>query len=50
MDNKIKSRTIVFIHGFFMNRVSWTNWIKFYEKKVISAIHRHARFMSGLGA
>lgn len=33
MDDKITSKTIVFIHGLFMNPISWNNWIKFYEAK-----------------
>ena len=27
------SKTIVFIHGLFMNPVSWDNWIKYFEAK-----------------
>lgn len=30
---KVNSRTIVFIHGLFMNPASWANWKKFYEAK-----------------
>jgi len=33
MNNKITGKTIVFVHGLFMNPSSWTNWIKFYEAK-----------------
>ena len=33
MANRITSKTIVFIHGLFMNPTSWDNWIKFYEAK-----------------
>jgi pimeloyl-ACP methyl ester carboxylesterase len=33
MDTKITGKTIVFIHGLFMNPSSWDNWIKFYEAK-----------------
>jgi pimeloyl-ACP methyl ester carboxylesterase len=33
MDDRKKSKSIVFIHGLFMNPFSWTNWIKFYEEK-----------------
>jgi pimeloyl-ACP methyl ester carboxylesterase len=33
MDDKISSRTIVFIHGLFMNPVSWTGWVKFFQEK-----------------
>ncbi|MCX6175282.1 MAG: alpha/beta hydrolase [Ignavibacteriales bacterium] len=33
MNNKITSKIIVFVHGLFMNPLSWTNWIKFYEAK-----------------
>lgn len=31
MDNKIESKTIVFIHGLFMNPNSWENWMKFFQ-------------------
>ncbi len=33
MATTIQSKTIVFIHGLFMNPVSWDSWIKFYEAK-----------------
>jgi esterase/lipase len=33
MKDSSKSRTIVFIHGLFMNPQSWEHWIKFYEAK-----------------
>jgi pimeloyl-ACP methyl ester carboxylesterase len=33
MENKITSKTIVFIHGLFLNPTSWENWIKFFEAK-----------------
>ncbi len=33
MNNKITSKTIVFVHGLFMNPSSWSDWIKFYEDK-----------------
>lgn len=33
MNKKISSRTIVFIHGLFMNPASWANWVKYYEAK-----------------
>lgn len=32
-ENKIACKTIVFIHGLFMNPISWNDWIKFYEAK-----------------
>lgn len=31
MNNKITSKTIVFIHGLFVNPASWDKWIKLYE-------------------
>jgi pimeloyl-ACP methyl ester carboxylesterase len=33
MSNDTPSKTIVFIHGLFMNPESWAGWIKFYEEK-----------------
>ena len=33
MSNNTRSKTIVFIHGLFMNPASWAGWIKFYEEK-----------------
>ncbi|MGD0582609.1 MAG: alpha/beta hydrolase [Bacteroidales bacterium] len=33
MSNYLNSKTIVFIHGLFMNPTSWENWIIFFEKK-----------------
>jgi pimeloyl-ACP methyl ester carboxylesterase len=33
MDKQITSKTIVFIHGLFMNPLSWVSWEKFYEAK-----------------
>jgi pimeloyl-ACP methyl ester carboxylesterase len=33
MNTRINSKTIVFIHGLFMNPVSWTEWIKYFEDK-----------------
>lgn len=33
MNSKITSKTIVFVHGLFMNPSSWINWIQFYEAK-----------------
>ena len=33
MSSYIKSKTIVFIHGLFMNPASWNTWISFFEKK-----------------
>jgi pimeloyl-ACP methyl ester carboxylesterase len=33
MSSNIKSKTIVFIHGLFMNPSSWDTWIKFFEEK-----------------
>ncbi len=33
MNNIFTGRTIVFIHGLFMNPTSWNKWIKFYEDK-----------------
>ncbi len=33
MNNHHQSKTIVFIHGLFMNPVSWNAWMKFYESK-----------------
>lgn len=33
MEHKITSKTIVFIHGLFMNPKSWDTWIKFFEEK-----------------
>jgi len=32
-ENMLKSKTIVFIHGLFMNPASWTNWVKYFEEK-----------------
>jgi pimeloyl-ACP methyl ester carboxylesterase len=29
----MKSNTIVFIHGLFMNPESWSQWVKYFEKK-----------------
>ena len=31
MGNSIQSKTIVFIHGLFMNPLSWESWIKYFE-------------------
>ncbi len=31
--NTINSKTIVFIHGLFMNPVSWNPWVKYFEAK-----------------
>lgn len=31
MENKTTSRTIVFIHGLFMNPASWTEWVKYFR-------------------
>jgi len=33
MEKKITSKTIVFIHGLFINPKSWEDWIKFFEAK-----------------
>lgn len=33
MDGKINSKTIVFVHGLFLNHQSWANWISFFEEK-----------------
>jgi pimeloyl-ACP methyl ester carboxylesterase len=33
MDNNNQDKTIVFIHGLFMNPKSWDNWIKYFEEK-----------------
>ena len=33
MENKTSSKTIVFIHGLFMNSTSWKPWIIFFEAK-----------------
>jgi pimeloyl-ACP methyl ester carboxylesterase len=33
MDDKLQSKTIVFIHGLFMNPASWTGWVKYFEAK-----------------
>jgi esterase/lipase len=33
MNTRIKSKTIVFIHGLFMNPVSWSEWIDYFEGK-----------------
>jgi pimeloyl-ACP methyl ester carboxylesterase len=33
MENIITSKTIVFIHGLFMNPQSWSSWISFYEDR-----------------
>jgi len=33
MQNSSTSKTIVFIHGLFMNPTSWEAWIKYYESK-----------------
>lgn len=33
MSNYLNSKTIVFIHGLFMNPTSWENWIILFEKK-----------------
>jgi len=33
MDNKTTSKTIVFIHGLFLNPTNWDNWVKYYEAK-----------------
>ena len=33
MSSYINSKTIVFIHGLFMNPASWSNWIKFFKEK-----------------
>ena len=29
----MKSNTIVFIHGLFMNPESWSQWIKYFENE-----------------
>jgi pimeloyl-ACP methyl ester carboxylesterase len=33
MYSRITSKSIVFIHGLFMNPVSWTGWIKYFGEK-----------------
>ena len=33
MNNKITSKSIVFIHGLFMNPKSWEHWVAFFEAK-----------------
>jgi len=33
MSSYIESKTIVFIHGLFMNPISWDPWIKYFETK-----------------
>ena len=33
MNNKVGSKTIVFIHGLFMNPTSWNHWVDFYTRK-----------------
>ena len=33
MSNNINSKSIVFIHGLFMNPKSWDSWIKYFEAK-----------------
>jgi pimeloyl-ACP methyl ester carboxylesterase len=33
MNNNRQSKTIVFIHGLFMNPTSWESWIKYFEAK-----------------
>ena len=33
MSSNIESKTIVFIHGLFMNPVSWDPWMKYFELK-----------------
>ena len=33
MDNFIPSKTIVFIHGLFMNPISWESWIEYFKKR-----------------
>jgi pimeloyl-ACP methyl ester carboxylesterase len=33
MNTKIENKTLVFIHGLFMNPNSWEPWMKFYESK-----------------
>jgi pimeloyl-ACP methyl ester carboxylesterase len=33
MENKTKNKIIVFIHGLFMNPVSWASWVTFYEER-----------------
>lgn len=33
MNNSIQSKTIVFVHGLFMNPKSWGPWIKYFEAK-----------------
>lgn len=33
MDKNINSKTIVFVHGLFLNHQSWANWVSFFEEK-----------------
>lgn len=33
MDKNINSKTIVFVHGLFLNHQSWENWVSFFEEK-----------------
>jgi len=33
MENNEESKTIVFIHGLFMNPESWSEWVKYFEDK-----------------
>ncbi len=33
MDKSINSKTIVFVHGLFLNHQSWENWKNFFEEK-----------------
>lgn len=33
MDHHIQSKTIVFIHGLFMNPVSWNHWVRYFQDR-----------------
>ncbi|NVO21320.1 MAG: alpha/beta hydrolase [Bacteroidetes bacterium] len=33
MQSKINSKTVVFLHGLFMNPKSWTKWVQYFQNK-----------------
>jgi pimeloyl-ACP methyl ester carboxylesterase len=49
-DNKSGKRTIVFIHGLFMNPVSWSGWVRFFEEKGYTCYSPGYPFHNGIPA
>jgi len=48
MSNPINSKTIVFIHGLFMNPLSWGKWIKYFEDRGYSCYAPAFPFHEGI--